>query len=1190
MPDAALSGAQAIVNGGGASAPDASLAGAQNLLATTAVTSPAAAEPVVTNPYLGTLEQENAEQQRLEQEHGKFATVATQAARGVLDFVMAPAALLGAGLQGVGSVTGWDGLRDFGQDFGHAAQGSEAMATLFNPSVISTFGNGQEALTSYEKAARDIAEQQQAWPMLSSVSHAAGMIAAGVGVGAVAGAGTAAAEGIEAEATQASTALSRVAGAAGMGAYEGAASGAQSAYAENRPLRDVLGSTLMGGLMGGATAGLFQGGSELLSSSAFTEGLENFGRERAGKALGIIQRDRNALGGSEDVDRLVKDVTGYTLDDGSPIIPKGLIDAGRISQSEIADRVAKGAEETGAKLGNMRRAVSEFIDTEAPDLRPNVDQLIDKIKTDALDELEKSPILRSRATAIRDVLDELEGKATGPLLSKEAASAPRDISLNELRSIQENLKSKLYPKTFTAVPEAKLELQKVERLIEDTIENTVDRALPKMVAGEAGSYRELRRVARSFIQANDIAERAMGRQAGNRFHSLSDTLAGTATFAGDIATGGPIVAGAKALGIATLHKYAREHGSAFLSALAEKAGGVSRRLASGASSSLLEAGEAGLSSEAGRFGAGLDSRYISVDAAQGREAQSVIAHLERARQSVNNAVEKAGPNPVVRQAAQAEAAQEFASRLAEKAGPFDPVTWQQVPPNPLQKVLHRPEILNQVSADLAKGAARVAALKPSPDLDLNGDRIRKLIKDANGPLAIGGVQQAVRDIGTNVPISPTGDQLRLVARAVVQHLNDVDTSGAMLTGHELARKLSELSDGASDQVTKNYIADSVGKLQQALSSASFGKAGAVYGKLTAAPDPTFQHLLDPAAVREMLRMTDTRGQTPGALQQLTQSVLDAHEAAKQLGGPSNGKDAAKQTRALAEQFSAAQDAVTLDGGPAGRVFDFFSGKMGADATGLRGAPQTIVLNAIRPQMERMLPALGKASDRYTGEPDKPSHPEPPKSSGELQSLYRERMANLSSAVNQPNPDAVASSLKGLPNIPPDVTAAVGIDAQQRMAQLLQDMPRPTQSIRGKAFETLSSNDLRRADAMWEATTKPMSVFSDFHSGTIDYDKAQYAWKQYPGLQQAAQAGLMDALHAHLDDDERANIPDSTLTQLDYLLGFNGSLQPSVDRGFASRMTAIAAQQAQEQPKQNAQLDLATSKPTYTERLAQARKG
>lgn len=1159
-----------------------------------------------------------AKQAKIEAEHSRLATIGAQAARGALDFVLAPAALLSAGLEGTGSLTGWDGLRDFGRELGQSAQGSEAMATLFNGSgveaVKSVFGAGdaEAADTAYNRAKRDIAEQQQAWPMLSTVSHLAGAVGTGLGIGGMAGA-------VEGVAAPATTALSRIGGAAAMGGYEGAASGAEAAYGENRPLRDVLGSTIMGGLMGAATAGVFQGAAEGFQSKAFSDYLKGFAKERTAKAVGVIGSDVKNLGGKEEALRLADDVAKHVLEDGEGVFPKSLLKAGTISQDTVAERIALGKAELGEKLGDMRRSVSEYIDANAPELRPSVPELIAKIKTEALDELEESPILASRGGDIKKVLEELESKTVsnvkvpGPRGSIVETTAGKDISVNELRKIQENLKAKLYTKVIGAVPEAKAELQKVERIIEDAIEGAVDKAVPKMGTAEAGAYRQLRRMNRSFIQADDIAQRAVSRQLGYRGASLTDTIAGTAALAGDIASGGTgVVSLLKGMGATAAHKFAREHGSAFLAALANKlaehSDAIGGRLAAitGKANEVsmdsesewlgINAHNAALASSAaiagGLLGGGaMDHQLVSVDAAGGREAQTVIATLERARREVAARVESAGDNPTQRQLAQQAALATISAQLAGKAGPYDPKLWADKMPAPLQKVLLRGPILDQVSSDLARDAAHAASLKPSPDFELNPDRVKKLTKDANGPTAIGGVQQAVRDIIRNAPATPTGDQIRLAARSAIQQLNVSDVPDAMTTGHNLARVLSGMAEGAGDQVTKDYIARQVTVLAGQLSDPSFGKAGALYGRLTGAPDTGFQQLMDPAALRASLSKANSTGELPAALKQFARTVIDAHDAKKQLSGEGSDKSVARALKAIETRFAQAEHAVTLDGGPAGRVLDFFSDKPGADAAGLRGAPELTVLNAIRPQMERLLPLLGKQSDRYTGEAPRQSVSPLPKSGAELQSLYSERMQTLAQNVNAPDPDSIAQSLRGLPNVPPAVQTAVATDAQQRMAQLLQDMPKPTSNIRGKAFETLSTDDLRRANAMWEATVKPLSVFADFHAGTLDYDKASYVWKQYPGIQQAAQAGLMDALHSHLDDSERSNIPDTILTQLDYLLGFNGTLQTSVDRGFASRMTAIAQAEAQKKPpQQSAQLEIETSKPTFTERLAQGRRG
>jgi hypothetical protein len=170
-------------------------------------------------------------------------------------------------------------------------------------------------------------------------------------------------------------------------------------------------------------------------------------------------------------------------------------------------------------------------------------------------------------------------------------------------------------------------------------------------------------------------------------------------------------------------------------------------------------------------------------------------------------------------------------------------------------------------------------------------------------------------------------------------------------------------------------------------------------------------------------------------------------------------------------------------------------------------------------------------------------------------------------------------------MPKEMAGVIGVDYQQKLSKLAADIPKPVPNIRGKAYETLSSDDLRLANAMWEATTKPLSIFEDFSKGAVDYDKVQYAWAQYPGLQQAAQVGLLD-LMGQLTESDKAGIPDPTLTQLDNLLGFGGTLQPTLAPDFVYRIGQMTAGAQQEQGgPSGGSLDLPTTEPTFTNRIA-----
>src|SRR5688500_647984 len=169
---------------------------------------------------------------------GMLETVATQAGRGLLDAVLGSGALTGAAAESAGAATGWKGLEDFGRDLGQSSSGTAAMeaaAFLFGKAT----GGNKQGLSYAERAERAIAEQEQAWPLLSTVSRIGG----GVALAAVGGAASAGASGLRT--------------LAAIGAYEGGAAGVQAAYERNEELRDVLVSGLAGaafGAAGGAAA------------------------------------------------------------------------------------------------------------------------------------------------------------------------------------------------------------------------------------------------------------------------------------------------------------------------------------------------------------------------------------------------------------------------------------------------------------------------------------------------------------------------------------------------------------------------------------------------------------------------------------------------------------------------------------------------------------------------------------------------------------------------------------------------------------------------------------------------------------------------------------------------------------------------------------------------------------------------
>lgn len=310
-----------------------------------------------------------------------------------------------------------------------------------------------------------------------------------------------------------------------------------------------------------------------------------------------------------------------------------------------------------------------------------------------------------------------------------------------------------------------------------------------------------------------------------------------------------------------------------------------------------------------------------------------------------------------------------------------------------------------------------------------------------------------------------------------------------------------------------------------------------------------------------------------------------------------------ETGSLGTVLGAAATVADLMGG-AGSVSSIAKGLLTAvghnvvkqrSASTIAALSNMLVLDTVSTALGHIMPTVERAAagaaGRAVGGSSKATTPEPPPAPKpmtpeEKQDRYRDQLDRIAKAATAADPEERAAMIESIADLPPALVLASSADMSERLAQLHQDMPKPVPNIRGKAFETMSMQQVELANAMYEATTDPMSVFSDFAGGHVNYDKVTYAWKQYPGLKQAAQAGLMDILTVHLTEDDRAAVPDGLLSQLDNLFGFEGALQPSLDRSFAGRMDQLMQPAPQNPPpRPGGKLDSPLATPTFTQRLS-----
>lgn len=964
-----------------------------------------------------------------------------------------------------------------------------------------------------------------------------------------------------------------LAASAGVAAVEGGGFGAQTAYEKNAPLRDVVASTLIGtALGGGLTVGIGKGVP--LARQAAAGGLRDFAEKRAVKsAVGNYKAAYNQITRHgkepERINRLGRKLLdrGVDLDDLDDTI-RGI--GGEVDDAATRlETVATTLDEAGVTV-SKREALGQ------------ADALIQKYRSEPFG-------------SYRAIADRLE-REVAPL--REGADLMKFSDYWRMRRAFDDL---LYDETGKPLGGA------VGKAMEG-LRGRLDEQLTKAVSGADEGVGKLWKAAKedygdfaTLKRASD--ELALNREK-NRWVSPSDQGLGAAgavlaAASGDVSGIGAALIGA---GVAGANKLAREK--------------LPGRLARWADALAGHADDAG--------------HTVSVAAAGGKEAQEAITKIERARIAIREAGERAGPNPTVQQTARNAATQEVGERLAKEAGEFD-ANWIKKPPTTLQKVFHRSQILDQVAQDTSAAVQKVAAVRPTLATPLAQRRIAKLLKDADGPAAIGGVQMRLGKLMEQLPRSAEGETLRGALKAYSQQLQTAGTAETMRTAHDLVLRFSQAAKVAADPSVKAFSARAAADIAQDLSGAAWGIAGQHYAKLSKAPQDALAALSDPAALRDALRTVELRGKLVGAVRDGAEQLRQAQLAASELTGAKATINEA-QLKSLERLFEQAEEAVTLDGGPVGRVLEYFAqkqdervaGSLGAHvARGLGDQPGSAVENAVAHAVKSRLAKVAKvlhtaghtakhagihtaqagaigAATGAEGQAVKAARPVRAAAFGaagaalgartlltpqERQQQFKMRSELLASVVSDPETD-IADGLAAIHQIAPGLDSLAALDLREKLENLDREAPKMKLGFRGP--EMPSRQDIETFHALFEATTDPLSVFDDFASGNVNYTKVEYAWRQYPGLKLAAQMGLQDVLYTQLEQEQRAVMPENILTQLDNLFGLDGSLQPTRSADFVRTVDAVAAQAASKQkPNAKKPLELPAQEPSFTQRISGA---
>lgn len=924
----------------------------------------------------------------------------------------------------------------------------------------------------------------------------------------------------------------------GMNVLEGAGMGAQAAYDESAPLRDVLTSAAIGGLIGGVATGAVEGavyGAKHLPDMS--------------KVFGSVQRKADQMAVKSVVGGDAK-VWNQIIDDPARIqrVASRVRDlVGESDPQKMIQKVDARAAEAMATEATLARALDEAGD--AAGFIGKADELIASYKRSGVGEV----------SAVGDALEKTVAPFRQKLVSQVADDAIETAGgMPLMRTVTRDPK-------FSELAEFRRALNPTAKVAGDVTSPVADahRSLLKLVSGEleqsagvrgptfAKVWKDAAQTADDFQIVSQALERDIVKRAKAPLLSGTDAQGAMvgALMAG-VTAANPLAAIAGAAGGALLRRGVNTIGGA-------------------AASKLMNA--------FARMGT-----RVSIRQAGGREMAEVMTALAQAKRFGSELADAAGDTPAARQQAESIASDIAAQAIEKRAGKFNVDTWHEAPLSPLQKVFYRGQILDKVADDVALVAQGTRALQPPiPDV-LDVARIGKLMKGADGPAAIGGLRGKVDEILSSVPPTPTGEATAVALRRASTMFERSDTAQAMARGHELANLLDESAAAAGDEGTRVFVANAAKEIRGQLGSDAFGEAGRQYRALST-PVQSLDNMTDVAKLRGALAGLQGHGVLPQALRQAQDQIAGAYDAAAKLAGVPRPKNLAKQLTTGEDIFHAAEEALTLDGKAMERVFEV-SQHVGIHeaAAPHAKANEMTVADAVDGELDQVVPILrdaasGGSPTRYRPGAAAAAAASLPLTIEQERGRYKERLDTLTKMQSG------GEDMGSLGEHP-----VISADANDKMATLLRDMPKPPSTPLGPLGpDSLSSDDLRLANAQWEATTAPASVFRDLASGYIDPDKAAYAWKQYPGYQMACQAGIVDMLSQDLSQEERESIPENLLAQLDATFGFGGRLQETSDPFFAGRMSEIfvAEQQKRPPPPSGGSIKLPGAEPSFTQRLS-----
>lgn len=375
----------------------------------------------------------------------------------------------------------------------------------------------------------------------------------------------------------------------------------------------------------GAIGGLIMGGGEVLGKAAIDKGfqlagktglsdwLESFANQRMFKAAGGDRSIYQGLGRTAEerasaVEEIGSTLRNYRFEDGERLMKP------TTSVAEVEEGTRRAIEEQTGKLKSINEEAARVIG-EKPELGPDAvgtvkkvyDEVINKLRGPnaiATDErvantLEKeiAPLIKRTTPPglnpeehgeLYNIWKEAQGGSEQAQKMMEAAKVqhpeiaeliePKPVPIGDMIDTVKRLDNAIYRAKASGGPagvpmrEDLKELSRIRGIINEEVVSATERAAaasdkPELLAAVRDTKSELH----NLLTANEMAQKWVSRDIGNRMFSPSDYGTGGSVLAGMIAAGhgGPasmLAAG----GTALVHNFIRERGSAITAAVADR--------------------------------------------------------------------------------------------------------------------------------------------------------------------------------------------------------------------------------------------------------------------------------------------------------------------------------------------------------------------------------------------------------------------------------------------------------------------------------------------------------------------------------------------------------------------------------------------------------------------------------------------